>query len=78
MRTLHDQWASYENSVIPKSAPAIQTQECRRAFYAGAQAMMGMVAEVGNSGVSEDAGVALLESFKNELNDFLARVGADY
>jgi hypothetical protein len=29
-------WNSYRREVIPSDAPAIQIEECRRAFYAGA------------------------------------------
>ena len=29
-------WQSYERDVVPASAPSIQREECRRAFYAGA------------------------------------------
>lgn len=36
-RTLAEQWRSYEKQVLPPAAGAVQRQETRRAFYAGAQ-----------------------------------------
>jgi hypothetical protein len=33
------QWRSYRARVVPADAPAVQVVECRRAFYAGAQAL---------------------------------------
>ena len=32
-------WRDYRTKVIPVTAPAIQARECRRAFYAGANAL---------------------------------------
>jgi hypothetical protein len=42
MRLL-EQWNSYSQAVMPRDASAVQIQECRRAFYAGAQALMGVL-----------------------------------
>lgn len=33
------QWESYRSGVMPAAAPAVQVEECRRAFYAGNAAM---------------------------------------
>ena len=41
--TVFAQWQSYANKVVPADAPAIQREECRRAFYAGAAAMLALV-----------------------------------
>ena len=38
-------WMSYRIGVLPKEAPEIQITECRRAFYAGAQALFGFIGE---------------------------------
>lgn len=77
MRTIQEQWESYLNVVLPKNAPQIQVTECRRAFYAGAQAMMTVFTSIGEPDISEDAGVALIEGFNSELSSFAARVGKD-
>ena len=44
MKVLRE-WQSYEREVIPKGAPAVQREECRRAFYAGAMACFTLVLE---------------------------------
>jgi hypothetical protein len=36
--TIFESWDSYGREVVPANAPAIQREECRRAFYAGAWA----------------------------------------
>lgn len=33
-------WNDYRAKVMPKDAPAIQLQECRHAFYAGAETLL--------------------------------------
>lgn len=37
---LDHQWRSFEESVIPMAASEVQRQEMKRAFYAGAQAVL--------------------------------------
>lgn len=37
-RLIGEEWASYLG-IIPVCAPAVQVEECKRAFYAGAHAM---------------------------------------
>lgn len=76
MRTVQEQWESYRDSVIPKNASAIQVQECRRAFYAGAYASLDLFTSIGEPGISEDAGIALIEGLRSELEDFAGGVGA--
>lgn len=43
MRTVASEYASYREQVIPPDAGAVQAQECKRAFYAGAAAMWDML-----------------------------------
>jgi hypothetical protein len=38
--TIAGWWASYAERVIPAHAPRVQMLECKRAFYAGAAAMV--------------------------------------
>lgn len=42
-RRLAKEWDDYERRVLPIAAGEAQRTEMRRAFYAGAQAMMGVV-----------------------------------
>ena len=40
MNEIEDRWKNYRLRVIPLDAPELQAVECRRAFYAGAQAVV--------------------------------------
>jgi hypothetical protein len=68
--TIGELWASYQAEVVPAAAPAVQREECKRAFYAGAQGMFSVVLE---ATVAEDEDVceARLEALVREMQDFL-------
>ncbi len=38
-----EKFASYRRDVIPNNAPPVQIEECRRAFFAGAVALYGLM-----------------------------------
>lgn len=63
-------WLTYQRDVIPKDAPTVQYEECRRAFYAGAAALFGLVTQVGEDAVSEEAGAAFLDQINQELQAY--------
>lgn len=42
-RPIHDLWDDWKTLVIPDDAPPIQISECRKAFYAGAASMLGLM-----------------------------------
>jgi hypothetical protein len=73
-RTLLSEWDSYRTLVVPADAPPIQQQETRRAFYAGAQAMLVMISATSERG--PDEGVADIEALQVELAAFVGRVQA--
>lgn len=77
MRTIQQQWESYAAAVIPKDAPTVQIQECRRAFYAGAMAMNTVYLSTSTPDVSESAGVQIVEGVQQELKAFRDRIGID-
>lgn len=66
-------WASYSHAVVPSSAPAVQRQECRRSFMAGAHALLQHL----NSAVDLQPADrdALATALRTELATFLATVG---
>ena len=74
MNTVQEQWQIFEALVVPKNAPPVQRQEMRRAFYAGAEAMMRIQWNIGDSSVSEDAGIQILEGCRDELKRFAQQV----
>ena len=40
MQTVAQMFEKYRRVVLPRSAPAVQVDECRRAFYAGVAAVL--------------------------------------
>ena len=74
MNTVQEQWESFASLVIPKNAPPVQRQEMRRAFYAGAEAMMRIQWAIGGEGISEQAGIQILEGCSDELKRFAQQV----
>jgi hypothetical protein len=65
-----EEWASYQADVVPAEAPSVQREECKRAFYAGAQAMFWAVMAATEPD-DEDVCVAQLAAIEREMQDFL-------
>jgi len=76
VQTVKQAWDSFAQAVIPPDAPEVQYAECRRAFYAGAWAVLQGCALLGEPDVSEDAGVLWLSATEAELNVFAEDVKA--
>ena len=74
MNTIQEQWESFATRVVPKDAPAIQRKEMRRAFYAGAEAMMRINFAIGHDSISEDAGIQILNGCQDECRRFAEQV----
>lgn len=72
--TIQAMWVSYMDEVIPKGASPVQIQECKRAFVAGAKAVLGIVVAIGEDDVSEEQGVEILEGLQGECRAFVADV----
>jgi hypothetical protein len=68
---LKEQWNSYLRSVMPEDAPRVQIQECRRAFYAGAQAFIASQAmAIEAAGGEKTAEARALFELATELCEF--------
>ena len=66
-----EQWDTFARAVLPKDASAVQRQEMRRAFYAGAQGILhGVIAAFAPEGEPTDADLALMGNLERELSDF--------
>lgn len=66
-----EQWNDYARRVLPVNAPAVQKSETRRAFYAGAQAILFKVIDSfapESEPTEEDE--AIMEGVHQELQDF--------
>lgn len=72
MNTIAKEWAAFERMVLPPNAPPIQRKEMRRAFYAGAQALLKLQYQMDN--VSEDAAMGLMSGWRDELVLFAKQV----
>ena len=71
-KTIKSMWHSYSERVIPRNAGVVQRMECRRAFYAGAQAYNAVILNFLEPGTDEitDADMALIQELQDELNQF--------
>jgi hypothetical protein len=70
-RTIADFWASYRRSVVPRDASPVQVQECRRAFYAGATALLaGMMGAAEGDGDPTEQDYRRMEDLAGELARF--------
>jgi hypothetical protein len=64
-------WREYANNVIPLNATAVQASECRRAFYAGASAMLTAILSMLSPGDDVTAAdLTTMEELHVELIDF--------
>ena len=72
MKRVHECWCDFDRGVIPEEAPEVYRKEMRRAFYAGFQGLLCMLVEVADA--NEDAGCELLNSVRDELEEFKAEV----
>lgn len=70
MNSIQEQWEAFSALVIPKGASKTQITEMRRAFYAGAESVLRIQWAIGDSAISEDAGVAILEGVHDECRRF--------
>lgn len=70
MNTIQQAWETFERDVVPKDAGRVQRTEMKRAFYAGATAALSVTSAIGEHGISEDAGVAILEGLHQEVIRF--------
>lgn len=67
--TILKEWRSYDRAVVPANAPTVQREECRRAFYAGARAMLTLVYEAVNA--DEATAERNLAALDHEVNTIL-------
>lgn len=75
MRTIADQWVDFERLVLV-NAGKVQRSEMRRAFYAGAQAVLRVTLDIAAADSSDDAGAAMLEGLHDECRRFGGEIAA--
>lgn len=66
------EWQGFYRKVLPDGASEIQTQEMRRAFYAGAEAavMRVLIKSFGPGEDATDQDVRVMQDLADELADF--------
>ena len=78
MKTLPEEFARYERLMIPANAGPIQTQECQRAFYAGAAAMNNIVKESIKANASTAQADINIGAAQYDIGRFLAKTGKKF
>lgn len=68
--TLAAWWSEFERRTIHPDAGPAQRREMRNAFCAGAACVMQINFEIGEPGVSEEQGTAILSGISDELLAF--------
>lgn len=68
-------WDTYMARVVPRGAPPEQIRETRRAFYAGAGHLVGILDTIASDAISEDLGVQILDRLHAELRAYVQTVG---
>lgn len=70
---IEEKWGSYSVEVLHEvETVSVQYIESRRAFYAGAAAMLSLVGEVANH--PDEVGIMMLSALRDELRRFNAAV----
>jgi hypothetical protein len=65
------EWEAFAKAIFTgMNVSDVQYRETRKAFYAGAVVVFGVVKAVGEPDVSEDAGEAMLQSIQDDLESF--------
>lgn len=71
--SLNDAWTSFAGAVVPLNASDIQRTEMRRAFYAGAIAVIDITSAIAEI-PDENIGVRILERLHVEKHAFLNEI----
>lgn len=77
MRTIEGEWQSLKVAALPKNMGIIQHQETKRAFHAGAAAMLGVLFDISGDEeeMSMEASIAVLAGLWEESEMFFATMG---
>ena len=70
-----EQWDQFARAVVPVGAPLVQRQEMRRAFYAGAQAILfRVIAAFAPEEEPTPEDLQIMSDLERELSDFAVAV----
>lgn len=72
-----EQWDQFARAILPEGCSALQRQEMRRAFYAGAQGLFYVIMRVMDPGAEPtDDDMKLMSGLEREMSDFAESVKA--
>jgi hypothetical protein len=71
MKTVAEQWASYR-MILPADAGTVQISETKQAFYAGAQAVIGLLTDHATFSLGDDVTDADVDAFGAIVEELLA------
>jgi hypothetical protein len=74
MKSVAQNWTEFARAVLHPDAHPSQHQEMRRAFYAGAWAMLCEFVALGGPTVSEDSAIAYMDMVRKECEAFKRNV----
>jgi hypothetical protein len=74
MNTIQSQWEAYVHNVIPEAAGDVQILETRMAYYAGAMAVLAILAEIVCATDNDEAVAAVMIGLKEECQAFARAV----
>jgi hypothetical protein len=71
------EWATYAEHILPKNAPPIQVQETRRAFYAGAGAILHHILRLADPGEEPtETDLRMMDDIEVEIEEWLVDMEA--
>lgn len=73
---LDHQWRQFQDEVIPLAAPELQREEMRRAFYAGAQAVLNTVNDAFSEGLPPEEVGKVLPAIGVEIDRYACGLAA--
>ena len=79
LKSIETEWKGFSEMVFKNINPSSnQTEEMKKAFFAGAWVILCAMREIGKPHISEDAGVAYMEARHQEGLAFFKKLMKDY
>lgn len=79
LKTIEEEWTAFSAMIFAKMNPGpVQVEETRKAFFAGAWAMLTAMRIVGTDEITEDQGVQFFDDRQKEGAEFYRKLMRDY
>lgn len=74
-RTINSEWRSLMDAIFPgDTINAIQHDEMKKAFYAGASSALNIMISGADEGLSDEAGAEIFEGLRQEVLEFFRSI----